>query len=132
MRTIDRRRFLQRSFISGAISAMTLAAAPTMPASVRSRTGGPSGARRFKMKYAPHFGMFKESAGPDLIDQLKFMANQGFTAFEDNPLMSRPQEVQQRIGDTLTQLGMTMGVFVIDKGGNSANSLAAGKAEYVD
>src|SRR3546814_2590193 len=27
---------------------------------------------------------------------------------------------------------MTMGVFVLDKGGNGANTLAAGKQEYVD
>ena len=31
----------------------------------------------FKMKYAPHFGMFKNSAGGDLVDQLKFMADNG-------------------------------------------------------
>ena len=30
--------------------------------------------------------MFKHSAGEDLIDQLNFMADEGFTAFEDNNL----------------------------------------------
>src|SRR5690554_1886240 len=73
---------------------------------------------KFKLKYAPHFGMFKNSAGEDLIDQLKFMADQGFTALEDNGLMNRDVETQTKIGETLEKLGMTMGVFVVPKGGN--------------
>ncbi len=65
------------------------------------------------MKYAPHFGMFENSAGKDLIDQLKFMNEMGFTAMEDNSMMGRPVELQKKIGETMAQLGMTMGVFVI-------------------
>ena len=43
----------------------------------------------FNLNYAPHFGMFKHSAGEDLIGQLNFIADQGFTAFEDNNLKKR-------------------------------------------
>lgn len=86
----------------------------------------------FNLKYAPHFGMFKQHAGEDLIDQLNFMADQGFTAFEDNSLMSRDVAMQTSIGETLAKRGMTMGVFVVDKGGNMANTLAAGKQEHLD
>ncbi|WP_409013543.1 hydroxypyruvate isomerase family protein [Emticicia sp. BO119] len=86
----------------------------------------------FKIKYAPHFGMFKNSAGEDLIDQLKFMADNGFTAMEDNGMMSRTPEMQTKIGETMAKLGMDMGVFVVDKGGNGANTLAAGKKEYIE
>lgn len=86
----------------------------------------------FNLKYAPHFGMFKNHAGADLIDQLNFMADQGFTALEDNGLMGRDVAMQTKIGETLAKNNMTMGVFVIDKGGNMANTLAAGKQEYVD
>ena len=32
----------------------------------------------FKLKYAPHLGMFKQHAGKDPIYQLNFMADQGF------------------------------------------------------
>ncbi|MEM6843821.1 MAG: TIM barrel protein [Bacteroidota bacterium] len=88
--------------------------------------------RSFQMKYAPHFGMFKSHAGEDLIDQLNFMADAGFTALEDNGMMKRPVEMQEKIGQTLSDRGMEMGVFVVDKGGNGANTLAAGKQEYVD
>lgn len=71
--------------------------------------------RTFKLKYAPHFGMFKEHAGADLIDQLKFMRDQGFTALEDNGLPDRPVAEQEKIGKALADLGMEMGVFVATK-----------------
>ncbi len=86
----------------------------------------------FKLKYAPHFGMFRHSAGEDLIDQINFMADVGFTAFEDNGMMGRDESMQKKIGETLARRGMTMGVFVVDKGGNMENTLAAGKPENVD
>ncbi|MCG2459141.1 TIM barrel protein [Flavobacteriaceae bacterium F89] len=86
----------------------------------------------FNLKYAPHFGMFKNSAGDDPIAQLNFMAEQGFTAFEDNGMMGRDVSLQTKIGETLARHNMTMGVFVVEKGGNMANTLAAGKSEYID
>jgi hydroxypyruvate isomerase len=92
----------------------------------------PAGKHNFKLKYAPHIGMFANSAGKDPIDQIKFMADMGFTALEDNGMMGRPVELQTKMGETLAKLGMTMGVFVVDKGGNSQNTLAAGKKEHLD
>ncbi len=86
----------------------------------------------FRLKYAPHFGMFKAHAGDDLLDQLRFMAEAGFTALEDNGLMKRPVDVQEAIGKTLAQLNMTMGVFVIDGGDNWKTSLSTGKQEFKD
>jgi len=68
--------------------------------------------KKFKQKYAPHFGMFKEHAGGDLISQLKFMHEQGFSAFEDNGMMGRPIDVQEKIANEMSKLNMTMGVFV--------------------
>jgi hydroxypyruvate isomerase len=91
-----------------------------------------SDTKEFRLNYAPHFGMFSHSAGEDLIDQLKFMADQGFTAFEDNGMTGRDTAIQSKIGETLEKLGMTMGVFVVPKGGNLANTLAAGKKEHLD
>jgi len=87
---------------------------------------------KFNLKYAPHLGMFKSHAGDDPIDQINFMADQGFTAFEDNGMMKRDVALQTKMGETLAKRGMTMGVFVVDKGGNMANTLAAGKPEYID
>lgn len=86
----------------------------------------------FKLLYAPHIGMFENSAGKDPIDQLRFMADQGFRALEDNGMMGRDVALQEKMGSEMAKLGMKMGVFVVDKGGNGANTLAAGKPEYVD
>jgi hydroxypyruvate isomerase len=102
---MDRRQLLKTTLGAGA--ALGLGALATRPAA-----GAP--VRSFQLKYAPHFGMFKHSAGEDLIDQLKFIADQGFTALEDNGMPNRPVEVQERIAAEMTRLGMEMGVFVAE------------------
>lgn len=56
--------------------------------------------------------MFTHHAGDDLVDQLRFMADAGFRAIEDNGMRDRPVPVQERLGDELERLGMQMGVFV--------------------
>ena len=68
--------------------------------------------RKFKLNYAPHFGMFTQHAGNDLVAQLEFMRAEGFTGLEDNDLRRRQVDVQETIGKTLDRLGMRMGVFV--------------------
>ncbi len=88
--------------------------------------------KTFNLNYAPHAGMFAAHAGENFIDQIKFMHDQGFRSIEDNGLMKRPVALQEEIGNTLAKLNMTMGVFVVDKGGNGANTLAAGKKEFID
>lgn len=64
------------------------------------------------MKFAPHDGMFRHSAGDDIVDQIHFAADQGFTAWEDNGLAARPVEAQNRIGTALADRNMEMGVYV--------------------
>lgn len=86
----------------------------------------------FKLLYAPHFGMFKNHAGDDLIDQLNFMDDAGFKALEDNGLMDKPAETQKKIGNTLAKNGMKMGVFVIDAGDNWKTSYASGKPDMTN
>ena len=63
-------------------------------ASASSAIKTPAGKHNFKLKYAPHFGMFQHSAGEDLLDQLQFMADAGFTAMEDNGMMKREVAMQ--------------------------------------
>lgn len=100
---MERREFLASSVVAGAAAVAVGGAAGSAGAQAK---------RTFKLKYAPHFGMFEDHAGEDLFDQLKFMADQGFTALEDNGMPGRPVQVQEKIGTTLNDLGMTMGVFV--------------------
>ncbi len=87
----------------------------------------------FNLNYAFHDGMFKNHGGNDFIDQIKFAHDKGFRSIEDNGMMSRPVEQQKKIGDTLAQLGMTMGVFVITSDSwHWKTSLATGKQEWID
>lgn len=100
---MDRRTFLTTGMAAGA-AALTVGQGTARAQAPATHT--------FKLKYAPHFGMFKNHAGEDLIDQLKFMAEVGFQGLEDNGLPGRSVEEQERIGQELARLGMTMGVFV--------------------
>ena len=70
----------------------------------------------FGLDYAPHFGMFRHHAGDDLVDQLRFMHDEGFRSLEDNEMPIRDIAVQERIGSELERLGMRMGVFVAHTG----------------
>ncbi len=117
----------RRNFIHASLTAMASAAMATP-----SFSNAKPFAKPFKLNYAPHAGMFKNHAGDDFVDQIKFMADHGFKGIEDNGLMGRSVAEQERIGKTLDQLGMTMGVFVIDGGDNWKVSLATGKQEFKD
>lgn len=100
----------RRTFIG---SAAATAAAISIGESLAAETNQPQDKKAdFKLKYAPHFGMFKANAGDNLIDQLKFMADHGFTALEDNGMMGREVAMQEKIANTMTRLNMEMGVFV--------------------
>ncbi len=103
-RVFSRRRLLG----AGAAAGLTgLLAGPRAKARAQSNRALP-----FRLDYAPHFGMFRHHAGPDLLDQLDFMAEWGFRSLEDNELRGRPVAVQEQIGQRLESLGMRMGVFV--------------------
>ena len=126
----QRRDFLKTALATtGATLAGVTAVQAANPVSAGAMTAGKN---KFKLDYAPHIGMFENSAGKDPIDQLKFMADQGFTAFEDNGMMGREPALQEKMGAEMARLSIKMGVFVVDKGGNGQNTLAAGKKEYID
>jgi hydroxypyruvate isomerase len=120
---MNRKDFITRT----ALATASFAASPLF-ASEKRKMASPT----FKLNYAPHEGMFKNSGGADFIDQIKFMHDQGFRSIEDNGMTGRSVADQEKIGKTLAQLGMTMGVFVVPKGGNGENTLAAGKPEFIE
>jgi hydroxypyruvate isomerase len=123
---MERRKFLQQGTLAGlstlAFNAATAAALPSAP----------EAGKTFNLNYAPHDGMFKNSAGSNVLDQIQFMYDQGFRSFEDNGLMNRDVAEQEKIGNLLAKLGMQMGVFVIDGGDNWKTSLTTGKQEFRD
>jgi len=105
---MDRRTFITTGLVAGAAIS-----AGTFPRQSRASEPAESSKKgKFKLKYAPHFGMFRNHAGNDPIDQLKFMADEGFGAMEDNGMMERSKQSQEKIAGQMSRLGMTMGVFV--------------------
>lgn len=125
---MQRRNFLKQGVAAGAASFFT----SSLLANENNGNTGLTADKPFQLNYGIHDGMFKNSAGSDFIDQIKFAYDMGFRSIEDNGMMGRTPEMQKKIGDTLAKLGMSMGVFVLDKGGNGANTLAAGKPEYIE
>ena len=105
---MERRTFIKGSAAALAASSGATGIAKGLDAVASSKPTG----QRFHLNYAPHFGMFRHHAGEDIYDQLRFMADEGFTAFEDNWMVNRSPEEQEKIGQLLGDLGMQMGVFV--------------------
>ena len=85
---------------------------------------------RFPLHYAPHFGMFSHHAGDAQTDQLEFIADQGFTAFEDNEMRNRSKATQDKIASVMTRREIQMGVFVGHKIHWNEPNLASGDTEY--
>ena len=100
---MNRRHFIKAAgFAAGA--AMTATAAKPANAVEQGK---------FNLKYAPSFGMFRGLAGKDLIDQIKFMDENGFRAIFDNGLMKKPAALQEKIANELTKRNMDLGPFVL-------------------
>lgn len=127
---MKRRDFIQKSVLTtGAISlASSLAYANSMNQKPK--------VHKYNLKYAPHLGMFKNLAGEDPIDQLNFMADQGYTAFEDNEMRKRPIELQEKMAKTMKERGLEMGVFVAHEIHWKTPNLASGdktkRAEFLN
>ena len=100
---MQRRNFLRNSLLTGAGISM-----------LSHSNASPSGnsVSGFRLKYAPHLGMFRHSAGDDPIDQLNYMADQGFTAYEDNGMKGRDIALQEKMASAMANRGIAMGVFV--------------------
>ena len=109
---MNRRSFVQKGALSGSFFAL---GGGQLFALNKFYTTGNTSKNTFKLTYAPHLGMFKNLAGEDPLDQLNFMADQGFTAFEDNEMRNRPVAMQEKMARVMQQRGLQMGVFVAHK-----------------
>src|ERR1700736_5075790 len=110
---MQRKKFIQNSLLAGA----SVFAAGSAQAASDKKKSTQTADQPFHLNYGIHDGMFRNSAGDDFIDQLKFAYDHGFRSMEDNGMPGRPAEQQKKIGDAMAKLGMSMGVFVLDKGG---------------
>ncbi|PHN05814.1 hydroxypyruvate isomerase family protein [Flavilitoribacter nigricans] len=119
----------RRTFLQNGVTTTAALATGAVGLNAKSTTGLTAKAKPFKMKFAPHLGMFKHHAGDDPIDQLVFMAEQGFSAFEDNGMKGRDVELQKKMGETMAKHGIDMGVFVAHDIYWSKPNLASGKED---
>ena len=103
---MKRRNFIQNS---------TLTAASLMSVNPLFSNNRSQSNHAYNLNYAPHFGMFKNHAGSDIFNQLEFIKDQGFRAFEDNGMKNRDTKTQEKIGNFLLNNNMKMGVFVAHK-----------------
>jgi len=127
LKTMNRRNFVRNGLLAGA----AVSASSSIFAKENNKTMQAD--KPFNLNYAIHDGMFKNHAGNDFIDQIKFAYEKGFRSIEDNGMMGRPVEQQKKIGDTLAKLGMNMGVFVITSDSwHWKTSLTTGKQEWID
>lgn len=106
-----RRQFLATGLGAG-VAATVAGASPQVRTDLAGDRAAAGSSPDFKLKYAPHFGMFKHSAGNDPVEQLRFMAGEGFTALEDNGMRGRTTDMQETIAAEMQRLDMEMGVFV--------------------
>jgi hydroxypyruvate isomerase len=107
----SRRSFIKRATATGAAILAAPAVFGMEGPEKKQKTADP--VAPFKLKYAPYIGMFKEHAGGDIIDNIKFCYDMGFRAMFDNGLMGRPVEDQVKIADEMHRLGMELGPFVL-------------------
>ena len=125
--TLPRREFLKSAIATSSAGGALLATdASTGSGQERQQP------RAFRLRYAPHFGMFRAHAGEDLVAQLEFMRAEGFTALEDNSMKSRSVADQERVARAMQRLGMQMGVFVAHQIAWNEADLASGDAARRD
>ena len=125
---MQRRKFMQQSLLAGGALFTTSIAKAFDKKPFLADDNKP-----FHLNYGFHDGMFKNHAGNDFVEQIKFAHSMGFRSIEDNGMMKRTPEEQTKIGDTLARLGMTMGVFVITTDNwHWKTTLTTGKQEWID
>ena len=76
----------RRSVLAGTLAGLGAA-------SYARAAGTSRNAARFSLKFAPHQGSFASRG--DLIEQIAYAADQGFTAWEDNEAAARPVAEQE-------------------------------------
>ncbi len=107
----SRRDFIRKATATGAAILAAPAAFGAMP--IVNHQKATDASAPFKLKYAPGIGMFREHAGKEFIDNIKFCHDMGFRAMFDNGLMGRSVDDQLKIANEINRLGMELGPFVL-------------------
>jgi hydroxypyruvate isomerase len=107
----SRRNFIKKATATGAAILAAPAVFGTQPGTKQQKATDATAP--FKLKYAPGIGMFREHAGKEILDNIKFCYDMGFRAMFDNGLMGRPVEDQVKLANEMKRLGMELGPFVL-------------------
>jgi hydroxypyruvate isomerase len=107
----SRRDFIKKATATGAAILAAPAVFGTTVDSIKQKST--EATAPFKLKYAPFMGMFREHAGKEISDNIKFCHDMGFRAMFDNGLMGRPVDDQIKIANEMQRLGMELGPFVL-------------------
>lgn len=102
----------RRNFVAGVAAAAVTGSMIAKSESAEGCISESGESKKFKMKFAPHPGSFRASFGGKILDEIKYCHDQGFSAIEFNGLPKQSVEMQEKIGKLLSDLEMTMGVFV--------------------
>lgn len=103
----------RRSFLAASAAASVISSTGIVSAASAAESSGKSNAGKFKLKYAPGLKTFKEHAGKGIVDNISFIADQGFTAIFDNMIKNRPIDDQKLIAKELQKRNMDFGPFVL-------------------
>ena len=112
MKTFNVSRLSRRDFVRSASVGSVIFAQSLTSSVVAQEQKITSAQSPFKLKFAPHVRHFAASAGPNILDQIRYAHELGFTAWEDNGMPKRDTKEQKAIGKLLQSLDMEMGVFV--------------------
>ncbi|THH41370.1 hydroxypyruvate isomerase family protein [Neolewinella litorea] len=124
---MHRRHAIKLTTAALGLSPLAAAARPRTPAPAAAPAGTP-----FNLAFAPHAGMFRNLAGEDYLDQVRWAADMGFHAWEDNGMGGREPAMQSKIGELLAAKGMQMGVFVANQINWREPTLTNGAGEHRD
>ena len=92
---------------------MTVAGA-TLASGAVNDAAGQAAPPKFKLRYGPRVGFVR---GMSIPEQLELYAKHGFYQFEFNGLPSQSADEIKAIRAKMDQLNMSMGVFVVNRGG---------------
>src|SRR5215211_895633 len=90
---MQRRKFMQQSLLAGG---SLFTSFDVIASNKKEKISDDS--KPFNLNYAIHDGMFKNHAGADFVEQIKFAHSMGFRAIEDNGMMARSVAQQKLIG----------------------------------
>ncbi|GHU88299.1 hypothetical protein FACS1894155_02900 [Bacteroidia bacterium] len=114
---MERRIFIKNA--AGSIALAGLSGIATETVAKTAMQSNVSNKAKFTLKYAPTLGMFNANAGKDPIDNLKFIADQGFRAAYDLGLIGRPPAEQEKIANEAKRLGLELGQFSLKTAGGT-------------